>query len=136
VASGPARHGLQWVNGVPRAGKQALLVVPLDDRKAEEVRIVFQGAGPPLHVAEVFLYGPDEPLRADTSADAAARGLGAARAGEWARALGHYQEAMSQEPDRASLLACYLRAAWRLQLRQRLDVEGLDDGGPELIGVR
>ncbi|HET8644285.1 MAG TPA: hypothetical protein VFO85_02275, partial [Vicinamibacteria bacterium] len=29
VARGPARHGLQWVNGVPRAGKQALLVVPL-----------------------------------------------------------------------------------------------------------
>ncbi|HEX6738347.1 MAG TPA: hypothetical protein VF310_08755, partial [Vicinamibacteria bacterium] len=29
VAQGPLRHGLQWVNGVPRAGRQALLVVPL-----------------------------------------------------------------------------------------------------------
>jgi hypothetical protein len=136
VSSGPARHGLQWVNGVPRAGKQALLVVPLGDRRAEEVRIVFQGAGPPLHVAEVFLYGPDEAARADTSAEAAGRGLSAARAGEWGRASGHYLEAIHLEPERASLFACYLRVAWRVPGRRRLDVEGLDDGGPELIAVR
>jgi hypothetical protein len=136
VAAGPARYGLQWVNGVPRAGKQALLVVPLGDRTAEEIRIVFQGAGPALRVAEVFAYGPDEASRPETSVEAAARGLAAARAGQWARALGHYQEAISQQPDRASLFACYLRAAWRLPGRRRLDVQGLDDGGADLVGPR
>ena len=132
VSSGPARHGLQWVNGVPRAGKQALLVVPLDGRSAGTVRIVFQGAGPPLRVAEVFAYGGDEAVRADSSAEAAERGLAAARAGQWVRAAGAYQEATFREPDRASLFACYLRAAWRAARRQRLDVESLDDGGEAL----
>jgi hypothetical protein len=136
VASGPARHGLQWVNGAPRAGKQALLVVPLGDRSAGTVRLVFQGAGPPLRVAEVFAYGPDETARADSSAEAAARGLAAARAEDWGRALGAYQEAMSLEPERVSLVSCFLRCSWRIPKRQRLDVEGLDDGGPELVGVR
>jgi hypothetical protein len=135
VASGPARHGLQWVNGVPRAGKQALLVVPLGDRSAGTVRLVFQGAGPPLRVAEVFAYGPDETPRAASGSAAADRGLAAARAGDWLRALGAYQEAIAAEPDHASLFACRQRAAWRAQRMRRLDVEGLDDGGPELVGV-
>src|SRR5204862_345465 len=63
VARGPARYGLQWVGGVPRAGKQAVLAVPLGDRRAAEVRLIFQDAGPPLGVWEVFLYGPDEAER-------------------------------------------------------------------------
>jgi len=87
VASGPARHGLQWVNGVPRAGKQALLVVPLGDRMAGTVRLVFQGAGPRTQICEVFAYGSDEALRADTSAEVAARALAAARADDWGSAL-------------------------------------------------
>ncbi|MCG6920432.1 MAG: hypothetical protein LJF15_05000, partial [Acidobacteria bacterium] len=32
LAEGPIRFGLQWLNGTPRAGKQALLVVPLGGR--------------------------------------------------------------------------------------------------------
>jgi hypothetical protein len=133
VASGPARHGLQWVNGVPRAGKQALLVVPLHDRVAGTLRVVFQGAGPPLRVAEVFAYGPGETPRAASGSAAAERGLAAARAGDWLRALGDYQEAIGEEPDRASLFACRQRAAWRALRRRTIDVEGLDDGGPDLV---
>ncbi|HET9271076.1 MAG TPA: hypothetical protein VFO31_23030, partial [Vicinamibacterales bacterium] len=129
-------HGLQWVNGVPRAGKQALLVVPLGDRPAGTVRIVFQGAGPPLRVAEVFAYGPDETPRAASGVAAAERGLAAARAGDWPRAQGFYQEAMGLEPDRAALFACRQRTAWRALRMRRVDVEGLDDGGPDLVGVR
>src|SRR4030095_59528 len=58
VARGPLRHTLQWVNGAPRAGKQALLVVALGDRAASSVRLVFQDAGPVLRGGEGFLYGP------------------------------------------------------------------------------
>ena len=64
VASGPLRHTLQWVNGAPRAGRQALLAVVLPGTSAREVRLIFQDAGPPLGVIEVFLYGPDEEARA------------------------------------------------------------------------
>ncbi len=45
VAQGPGRAGFQWVNGAPRAGKQALLAVPLGDRGADEVRARVPGAG-------------------------------------------------------------------------------------------
>src|SRR6185503_10844248 len=49
VAAGPARHGLQWVNGAPRAGEQGVLAVVLPgDRPAAVVRILFQEGGPPL----------------------------------------------------------------------------------------
>ena len=58
VAEGPARSGFQWVNGAPRAGRQALLAVPLGERETDEVRLAFQGPGPRLVIAEVFLYGP------------------------------------------------------------------------------
>ena len=51
VAAGPAPHGLQWVNGAPRAARQALLAVPLGDRAASEVRLIFQAPGPPLVVS-------------------------------------------------------------------------------------
>ena len=70
---GPARAGFQWVNGAPRAGKQALLVVPLGDREAGEVRLVFQGPGPRLAIAEVFLYGPDEAEQRASRGEASAR---------------------------------------------------------------
>jgi hypothetical protein len=137
VARGPARHGLQWVNGAPRAGKQALLTIPLGDRWASSsVRLIFQDAGPVLRVGEVFLYGPDEEERPRTGDDAAARGLAAARAGDWRGAVAAYREAVRLEPDRASLHACLARAAWRARGRRVLDVESLDDGGPALVGAR
>jgi len=82
VARGPARYGMQWVGGVPRAGKQALLAVPLGDRRASEVRLIFQDAGPPLGVWEVFLYGPDEPEQPAAGSAAAEQALERARAGD------------------------------------------------------
>jgi hypothetical protein len=136
VASGPARHGYQWVNGAPRAAKQALLAVPLGERAASEVRLVFQGAGPPLAVGEVFLYGPDENEQPRAGAAAAEKGFAAARAGDWTAALAAYAEAVRLEPGRASHHAAWARAHWREPKRRRLDVESLDDGGPDLVEAR
>jgi hypothetical protein len=137
VAQGPRRHGLQWVNGAPRAGRQALLAVPLPaERPAAEVRILFQAAGPPLVVAEVFLYGPDEPAVEDAGAAFAERGLEHARYGRWREAADSYAEAVRRAPERASHHACLARARWRLDRRARLDVESLTDGGPELVLAR
>ena len=136
VASGPARAGLQWVNGAPRAAKQALLAVPLGERGSDEVRLVFQGPGPRLAVYELFLYGPDEPALASAGAEAAARGFESARAGRWDEAVRAYAEAVRLEPDRASHHAAWARARRRAAGRRWLDVESLDDGGPELVEIR
>jgi hypothetical protein len=137
VAQGPMRHGLQWVNGAPRAGRQALLSIPLPaDRTGSEVRILFQAAGPPLVVAEAFLYGPDEPAVEDAGAPFAERALEHAREGRWAEAASAYAEAARRAPERASHHACLARARWRGVRRARLDVESLTDGGPELVLAR
>jgi hypothetical protein len=136
VARGPQRHALQWVNGAPRAGKQALLVVPLGDRPASSVRLIFQDAGPVLRVGEVFLYGPEEASQPRAGEAAAARALASARGGDWAAAVRAYAEAVRLDPERASLHACLLRARWRAGHRGRLDVESLDDGGPDLVTPR
>jgi hypothetical protein len=134
VATGPARHGLQWVNGAPRAGRQALLAIVLPaDRPASEVRILFQEVGPPLSVAEVFAYGPDEPPLPDAGAAAAEQGLEEARNGRWENALTLYAEACRLAPHRASYHACLARARWRAARRAWLDVESLGDGGSELV---
>src|SRR6266571_1159155 len=133
VRSGPARHGLQWVNGALRAGRQALLAIPLDGRTAGEVRLVFQGPGPPLTLSEVFAYGPDEPVRPRSGAEAARKAYDAARAGDWTTSARLYAEAVRAEPDRASYHAALARAGWREGRRRRLDVEGIDDGGPDLV---
>jgi len=134
VARGPARYGLQWVGGVPRAGKQALLVVPIGDRRVSEARIIFQESGPPLVVWEAFVYGPDEPAR-EAAGDAAAQdALERARAGDWGVAAGLYGAAVRAEPHRASYHANLVRARWRAAHRRWLDVESLDDGGPQLVG--
>jgi hypothetical protein len=133
VRSGPARHCLQWVNGALRAGRQALLAIPLDGRTAEEVRLVFQGPGPQLTVSEVFAYGPDEPTRPPSGADLAAKAYEAVRAGDWTAAVRLYAEAVRAEPDRASYHAALARARWREGGRRWLDVEGIDDGGPDLV---
>src|SRR6185503_14550493 len=90
VAEGPARAGLQWGNGVPRAGRQALLVVVLGDRPAGEVRLLFQGPGPRLRIAEVFLYGPDEEARPRGGEPLERAALDLARAGRWDKALRSY----------------------------------------------
>jgi hypothetical protein len=136
VAQGPARAGFQWVNEAPRAGKQALLVVPLRGREAGEVRVVFQGRGPRLSIAEVFAYGPDETRQEVAGAEAAEAALVAARAGRWDEAVRLYERALRADPDRASRHAAWLRARWRAAGRRWLDVESLDDGGPELVDVR
>ncbi len=136
VAEGPIRAGFQWVGGVPRAGKQALLVVPLGDRETDEVHLVFQGPGPPLTIAEAFAYGPDEKLQGATGAKRAGEAYDAVRAGEWHEAVRLYAEAWRASPERASYHAAWARAAWRSRGRRRLDVESLDDGGPELVQRR
>lgn len=133
VAQGPARHGLQWVNGAPRAGKQALMTIPLGDRVAGELRLIYQDAGPPLTLTEVFAYGPDEPAQPPAGAERAGQALRWARAGEWQRAESAYAEAVRLEPHRAAYHACLARARWRASRRRHLDVESLDDGGPALV---
>jgi hypothetical protein len=133
VARGPERQGFQWVNGAPRAAKQALLAVPLGGEPAREVRLIFQGAGPSLVVSEVFLYGPDETERPRAGAAAAAQALVAARSGAWDEAARLYGEAARLEPERADYHAAFARARWRAAHRRWLDVESLDDGGPELV---
>ncbi len=136
VAHGPARFGMQWVAGVPRGGKQALLTIPLAGRDAGRLRLVFQGNGPPLSVSELLLYGPDEPPLPERGVAAAAAGLAASRSGRWHEAVARYAEALLLEPHRASRHAALARARWRADRRQWLDVESLDDGGRELVGRR
>jgi hypothetical protein len=137
VAEGPRRAGLQWLGGAPRAGKQAALVVTFDEGTvAEEVRLVFQGPGPPLRVAEVFAYGPDEELRPDGGAEPARRAYDAVRHGEWDEAVRLYGEAARAAPERLTHHAEWSRARWRAAGRRHLDVESLDDGGPELVERR
>ncbi|HEV8254747.1 MAG TPA: hypothetical protein VGQ78_08330 [Vicinamibacteria bacterium] len=135
VARGPYRHGLQWVNGAPRAGKQALMVLPIGGRMAAEVELTFRGEGPPLVVREVFAYGPDEAPRPPAAAAVAAAALERFRVGDWAEAARLYGEAVRLEPERASHHSALMRARWRAA-RRGFDVESLDDGGSELVGVR
>jgi hypothetical protein len=136
LSRGPSRYALQWINGAPRAGRQALLVVPLRDRSLQEVRVIFQEAGPPLAVAEVFAYGPDEARRPAVGAGSATDAYDRARLGEWAEAERLYGEAGRLEPDRASHHAAAVRAGWRAARRRWLDVESLDDGGPAVLRLR
>jgi hypothetical protein len=136
VAQGPARSGLTWVNGAPRAGRQALLVIPLGDRRADEVRLVFQGPGPRLAVIEAFLYGPDEASLPPVGEEQARAAVDDARAGRWDDAVRSYAEAVRMAPERASFHAGLARATWRAARRRMLDVEGLTDGGPELVEAR
>jgi len=136
VTQGPGRAGFQWVNGAPRAGKQALLAVPLGEREAGEVRLAFQGPGPRLAIAEAFLYGPAEQARPAAGAEAARGAFDSARAGRWDEATRLYAQAIRLEPERASHHAAWVRAHWRAARRRWLDVESLDDGGPELVEVR
>jgi hypothetical protein len=136
VASGPKRHGLQWINGAPRAGRQALMAVPLPaDRPIGEVRILFQGDGPPLSVSEVFAYGPDAPSLPDGGSELAGQALERAREGDWDAAVRLYAQAVAVSPHRASYHACLQRARWRAAHRQRVDVESLPDGGAELVAA-
>jgi hypothetical protein len=136
LARGPSRYALQWVNGAPRAGRQALMVVPLRDRGVQEVRVIFQEAGSPLTLAEVFAYGPDERRRPLAGAASAAEAYAHARDSEWKEAERLYGEACHLEPDRASHHAAAVRAGWRAARRRRIDVESLDDGGPAIFGPR
>jgi hypothetical protein len=136
VAQGPIRAGFQWVNDAPRAGKQALLAVPLGDRETGEVRLLFQGPGPRLTIAEAFLYGPGEASQPEAGAASAREAFASARAGRWDEAVPLYAQAVREEPGRASHHAAWARARWRAAHRRWLDVEGLDDGGPELVEVR
>src|SRR5258707_2113731 len=125
VASGPLSHTLQWVNGAPRAGRQAVLAVVLPGTSASEIRLIFQDAGPPLGVGEVFLYGPDEEARPAAGAAAAESAYDAARRGDWVSAVRLYADAVRAEPDRASYHACLARAEWRAAGRGRLGAGSL-----------
>jgi hypothetical protein len=136
VASGPRRQALQWVGGVPRAAKQALLTIVFPARAGGEVRVLFQGNGPALSISEVFAYGPDEAAMENGADAAAGRALAAARPGRWDDAVRLYQDAVRREPDRASLHAALARARHRAAGRRHLDVESLDDGGAEIVGVK
>jgi hypothetical protein len=136
VAEGPARSGFQWVNGAPRAGRQGLLVVPIGEREADELRLVFQGPGPRLAVAEVFLYGPGEAALAPAGRASARDAFESARAGRWDEAVRLYAQALRLEPQRASHHAAWARARWRAAQRRVLDVESLTDGGSELVEAR
>jgi hypothetical protein len=136
MARGPAAHGLQWVNGAPRAARQALLAIPLAGRAAGEVRLIFQDAGPPLAVSAVFLYGPDEDSIPEAGATSAASALEAARAGDWDGAVRLYAAALRLEPHRAAYHAALARARWRAGHRRHLDVESLEDGGAPLVTAR
>jgi hypothetical protein len=87
-------------------------------------------------VFEAFVYGPDEAERPRTGQEAADGALRAVRSGHWSEAARLYAEAIQAEPERASHHAGFLRARWRAAHRQRLDVESLPDGGPDLVGPR
>jgi hypothetical protein len=136
VAQGPARAGFQWVNGGPRAGRQAVLAIPLGERETDEVRVVFQGPGPRLSVSEVFLYGPGEEPRERAGEAAARDAYDSARSGRWEEAVRLYAQAIRLEPHRASHHGAWARARFRAEGRRLVDVESLTDGGPELVDVR
>jgi hypothetical protein len=137
VARGPQHGALQWVGGVPRAGKQALMSIVLPVAPpTSEVRIVFQGAGPPLGISEVFAYGPEEtpvPAEGAAAADAAYEQV---RAAHWSEAVRLYEDAVRREPERATYHAALVRARWRAAHRQVLDVESLDDGGEDVLNIK
>ena len=136
VARGPEPGALQWVGGVPRAGKQALMTIVLPDAAPiSEVKLVFQGAGPPLGISEVFVYGPMETEQPAAGAVAATAAYEQVRAGRWNDAVRLYEDAARLEPDRASYHAALVRARWRAAHRQILDVESLDDGGEAVLGA-
>jgi hypothetical protein len=136
VARGPAAHGLQWVNGAPRAARQALLAIPLGDRTAGLVRLLFQDAGPPLALSDVLLYGPDEEALPAAGATSAASAFEAVRGGDWDGAARLYADALRLEPHRAAYHAALVRARWRASHRRHLDVESLGDGGAPLVTAR
>jgi hypothetical protein len=137
VARGPQPGALQWVGGVPRAGKQALMSIVLPVAPPmSEVRIVWQGVGPPLGISEVFAYGPEEALVPAEGADIAEAAYENARAGDWNAAVRDYQVAVRKEPDRAAYHAALVRARWRGAHRQVLDVESLDDGGEAVLNLK
>ncbi len=129
VASGPARFGLRFWNGAPRAGRQGAIVVPLGGREAAAVDWVAQAPGPPLDLREVFVLAPGAPV-AEGGGAQARQALSAARDGTWRAAASSYAEAAREAPERASFHAARLRAEWRAGRRQRLDVESLPDGAP------
>ena len=127
VAHGPNAHGLQWVNGAPRAaaGPPA---IPLGDRAASEVRLIFQDSGPPLRVWGLFLMVPTR-RRCLPPAGAApppsrppARETGTARCALWKRRAA--RAASRGLPRLAG------RARRRASHRRRVDVESLETGAP------
>ena len=98
---------------------------------------MFQGAGSRLQVAEVFAYGPDEAVQAESGAEAARAAYEAVREGALGRCGGAVRR---RGPPRAPPGLAPRRvgpgpvagggaAAW-------LDVESLDDGGPDLVQRR
>ncbi|MFN8093267.1 MAG: hypothetical protein U0599_13795 [Vicinamibacteria bacterium] len=100
------------------------------------MRLLFQGAGPRLRVSEVFAYGPDAP-QAGAGGPRAGEALGRGAGGAVGRGRPALRRgAVRLEPHRASHHAAWARARWRAAGRRWLDVESLDDGGPQLVETR
>ena len=103
VAQGPARAGLQWVNGAPRAGKQALLVGaarrPRDRARCDSCsRDRGRGSRSPRPSST----GPARRPGPAAGGEAARGAYESARAGRWDEAVRLYAQAVRLEPDRAS----------------------------------
>lgn len=110
VAQGPARHGLQWLGGAPRAGEQGALSVVVD-RAGRRLDLHL---APALRPCEVFAYGPEAPLMGARGVEEARAGLEAARGGDWVSALRRFAEAARLDPERASRHLALVRARGRV----------------------
>ena len=136
---GPARAGLpvgerraaRRQAGAARVGRSAT-------GAADEVRLVFQGPGPRLARQRGLRLRPGRGARArPDGARAAAQRYDAARAGRWDEARAPLRRG---PPARARSRLATTRPgparAGAPQGRRWLDVESLDDGGPELVELR
>ena len=111
-------HGLQWVNGVPRAGKQALLAVPLRRPRRQRGAAHLPGGGAAAAGGRGVPYGPDEAraarLAGAAAAEQASRG---ARWGHGTRRRALYREAVRRRPGPRRAARLPARARWRAARR-------------------
>ena len=131
----PRATALQWVNGAPRAARQALLVVPLAGRAAARFASSSRARARRCAWPRSSSTGPTRTsgrARATSRPRRGPRGgpggaLGRRRAVRTRRRSGR---AGARLPPRR-----LARARWRAARRRRLDVESLSDGGPAVVSV-